>query len=105
MLLKDALRFALRANEVDQNLLRFFGKGLRAFVAHLGQLFDGALFDLFVFGPEELAPNLKEVDARVDFLDEVRGILGQWFVARRMRLRAFLAACFIKNFAWDARLL
>src|SRR5262249_50119303 len=97
------LWFALGADEVDQNLLRLFSERLRAFVAHLGELFDGALLDLFIVGFEQFLPDLEKVDARVNFLDELRGILGQRFFAGRVRFPSATLIGLFRIFAWDAR--
>src|SRR5262249_12749421 len=94
------LYVTLRTDQVDQDLLRLFSERLRAFVAHLGELFDRALLDLFVFGLEQFLPDFEEIDARVDFLDEFGGIFRQRAFAGGM-----LASCGVTvNFAWDARL-
>src|SRR5215470_8430789 len=69
--LRLELRIAARTHDVDQNLLWFVGEGLRAFVAHLGELFDGALLDFLVVGFEQLAPDFEEIDARMNFFDEI----------------------------------
>jgi len=81
------LRFVARPDDVDQDLLRFFGEGLRAFVAHLGEFFDGTLLDLFVAGLEQLLPNLEEVDALVNLLHEFGGIFRERSFAGRMLAR------------------
>src|SRR5262249_9226802 len=70
---------------------------------HLGELFDGALLDLFIVGFEQFLPDLEEVDARVNFLDELRGILGQRFFAGRVRFSSATLIGLFRIFAWDAR--
>src|SRR5438094_2311593 len=75
------------AIDIDDNLLRLVGQCGGALVAHLGQLLDGALPDLVVFGFEKLLPYLKQIDAAVNFVDKLGGIVRQSkFAARNLFL-------------------
>jgi hypothetical protein len=62
---------------VDYDTLRFFGQRGGAFVAHLGQLFDGTLLDFWVLRVEQPLPHDEQIGAAMNLFDELAGISGE----------------------------
>src|SRR5438445_7575177 len=83
---RRACSIPFRPRHIDDDLLRLVGQRGSTLVAHLRQLFDGALLNFWVAGAEQLLPYLEQIDTPMNFFDEISGIIRE----RKLSARDFL---------------